>query len=339
MGQGFRQIDPVALRALIEDSGVSFRQNQRSYIFTCPRCEKKDKLMMYKADGRFVCWVCAETSGFKGRPEYALTELLSLHLDDIKKRIYGDTFDRLPTDYLNLHLNDFFADDEVVPRDIKVPRGTPWPMDFYPMDHKFATKGREYLIARGFTVELMTAYDIRYCPVQRRVAFPVKVGDKLLGWQARAVFPTEWEDEEGNTRTCLKIITTLPPNTRDQTLMFQDRLAGMEHAVLCEGPVDAIKAHLCGGNVAAMGKVVSRQQVQVIRNAGIKRIYLGLDPDAATETQRLVESLGDLDVYRIEPAQGYDDLGDMSPEQVLEQFGKAQRVLPGQLFLHFRKAY
>jgi hypothetical protein len=49
--------------------------------------------MMFKSDGRFVCWVCAETSGFKGRPEFALQELLGMSLSSIKEKIYGDSAD------------------------------------------------------------------------------------------------------------------------------------------------------------------------------------------------------------------------------------------------------
>lgn len=336
MNKTYRKVDPVALKQLIDNSGVSYRQTKRSYAFTCPRCDKKDKLMMFKSDGRFVCWVCAESSGFRGRPEFALPELLGMTRTEVERRIYGDAFEATPSGLLSLQLADFFDDDEVVPADLLATvRSMPWPLTFYPIDHQHARRGRDYLAGRGIDLELAQRYELRYCPVQRRVIFPIKVGPKVLGWQARAIFQTEWEDDEGKTQSCPKILTT---GKRDHVLMFQDRLVGSEHAVLTEGPIDGIKADLCGGNVTTMGKVVSEQQIKIIRGSGVKKLYLGLDPDAATETQRLAYEFGDLELFRLLPAPGFKDLGEMTPEGVYRQFLSAPRIRPGMLFLHFRGA-
>lgn len=333
---GFRTVDPIALARIIEESGVEHRTNGRSFIFTCPRCDKRDKLMMFKADGRFVCWVCAEISNFRGRPEYALAELLpSLSLKEIQDKIYGDSHQGIQAeDFFQIQLEEFFPDRWEIPPDlIALARGMPWPLDFHPIDQPHAKRGLAYLEKRGIGLELAKSYGLRYCPPQQRVIFPIMFGAKLLGWQARAVFDTEWEDEDGELRSAPKILTT---GKRDQVVMFADRLVGSEHAVICEGPVDALKAHLCGGNIATMGKVVSRAQLDLIRKGGVKRVYLALDPDAALETMRLCSELGDLDLYRLLPSPGHKDLGDMTPEQVRESFDSAPRVFPGQVFVHFR---
>ena len=326
--------NPEALAALIEGSGVEFKTNRRSYIFTCPRCDKAGKLLMFKADGRFICWVCAETSGFRGKPEYALTELLGLPIRDIQTKLYegGEIEDLAPEGYFQVRLRDFFDEDEELPEDLEhIQRAMKYPLDFYEIDHPFAKNGRVYLEKRGIDLELAKFYDLRYSPLQRRVIFPIKVGEKVFGWQARAIFQTTWEDSEGNTKECPKMLTT---GKRDSILMFQDRLAGAEAAVICEGPVDAIKCHLAGGNVATMGKVVSRQQIKIIAGSGVKKIYLGLDPDAATETMKLCQEFSGLRVYRLLPQKGYKDLGEMSLEAVREQFKTAPRIYSGQLFLH-----
>lgn len=327
--QGFRKVDPAALEQFINSSGVDFRPTNRSYVFTCPRCSKAKKLMMFKADGRFICWVCAENQGFKGRPEYALTELTGVSIKEIQRQIYGDSFDQLPTDYLDIQLRDFFEDE---PQELAAKhRPKAWPLDFYPMDHQHARRGLEYLQGRGIDLELAMAYDLRYCPVQRRVIFPVKVGGSLMGWQARAIFDTEWEDEDGNVFKAPKILTT---GDRDAQLMFQDRLAGMEHAVLAEGPVDGIKCHLAGGNVVTMGKVVARKHIEILRNSGVKRLYLAQDPDAATETMRLCQDFGDLELYRVLPPEGYEDLGEAPLELVRDQIFSAPRIYAGQVFTY-----
>ncbi len=337
---GLRKADPVLLQRLIEESGVSYRQNKRSFIFTCPRCMKKDKLMMFKADGRFVCWVCAETSSFKGRPEFALVELLGLPFATIKEKIYGDLAEQTDASFFNLGLLDFYGDEPLPKELVEQQKGLAFPLDFYPLDHQFATKGREYVLGRGITMEMAKFYDLRYCPVQKRVIFPVKVGQKLLGWQARYILATEWEDEEtGDLKKIPKILTT---GKRDTVLMFQDRLVGSDHAIICEGPVDALKCHLAGGNVATMGKVVSQEQIQLVKRSGVRKIYLGLDRDAARETMKLATAFNDyadcgtgemLEVYRLLPAPGYEDLGAMPPELVLEQFRSAPRVNASSLFL------
>lgn len=334
-----RKVDSQALKLLIEESGLVFRQNKRSYVFTCPRCDKKDKLMMFKDDGKFVCWVCAETSGYKGRPEYALVDLLGMPMRAICERIYGDQFEKLPVNYLDIKLIDFFGDEEV-PSDFKPPKVIQFPFDFYPIEHPHAAKGRAYLEGRGIGLDLAKAYRLRYHPVQRRVIFPVYGSDGLIGWQARAIFQTEWEDPEtGQSKKCPKILTTGFESNRDNVLMFQERLGLSDHAVLCEGPVDAIKAHLCGSNVATMGKVVGEGQIALLRNAGIKRIYLALDPDAAQELSRICFKFGDLEIRHLTPAPGFEDLGEMSPEMVLNQMRSAPRIFPGQVFVHLRPAF
>jgi hypothetical protein len=117
--------------------------------------------------------------------------------------------------------------------------------------------------------------------------------------------------------------------------MYQDRLRGLAHGIMVEGPMDAIKCHLCQGNTATMGKGVSERQLDIYLSYGLRRLYLGLDPDAAEDTMRLVRELSrhqDLQLYRLEPPPGRDDLGDATPEEVLEQFRSAERIWLGKQF-------
>lgn len=331
--------DPVALKALVENSGVAFRQTTRSYVFNCPRCGKKDKLMMFKKDGRFICWVCAETSGFKGRPEYALVELLGdLSIAEIRKALYGSA-ERVDAKAFSLSLVDFYADAEEVPADVaESVKGRKWPLDHFPIDHQFSEKGRAYLLSRGVSLETARKYDIRYCPPEKRVIIPVKIGEKLVGWQARAIFPTEWVNEDGETRNAPKILTTGP---RDNVVMFQDNLMDAEHVIVCEGPFDALKCDLVGGAIATMGKVISPRQLALIKGCGARKIYVALDLDAGTEAMKLAKEFGGYspagepyEVYRLTPAPGYGDIGDMPPELVIEQIKSAERINSASLLLN-----
>lgn len=326
--------NPEAVRAYVEGSGLSYRSNSVSWIFTCPRCAKAEKLYIRKRDGRFVCWYC-KSDGFEGRPEFALTQLLGIPLGELRAKIYGIS---VPVGemYLNYTLKDWWGEGEEseVDDDFEAMVPQPWPYDYYPLDHKFAKKGRDYLEGRGLPLDVAMAYGIRYAPVQTRVAFPIEVCGTLYGWQGRIVGSDRFETEDGETVTVPKITTTKGVQ-RERLLMFSDRLNGSEHAVLCEGPIDALKAHLCGGNVATMGKSVSREQVELLRNCGIRRLYLALDPDATQELTKLAYELyGDMEVYDMRAPDGSKDLGAMSLEAVHQVFLNAERIRPGKLFVH-----
>lgn len=327
--------DTETLKKYIEGSGLDFRQNSVSYIFTCPRCNKKGKLFLRKRDGRFVCWVCKETDNFQGRPEYALAELQMLPVATIRSKLYGEK-EHVGGVRLDLALKDFFGEDDTLDADAVDATSTiRWPWDYYAMDDQRSRRGREYLEGRGIPLELSLEYGLRYCPERRRIAFPVMVEGRLVGYQERTVVKETktWNEELGKYSEMSKVLSSkgIP---RDRLVMFADRMKNRDHVVLCEGPIDALKAHSCGGNVAAMGKAVSRGQVAFLRNQGVKKVYLALDPDAADETRRLVREFGDeTEVYLMHPDPGYKDLGAMSIEGVKDLFLRATRVNSSRLFV------
>lgn len=329
--------DPGVLAKLIEGSGISFKNGKQSYIFDCPKCGKKQKLYVRKRDGRFVCFYCAEIDGFKGRPEFALRELLGLTLDELRGKLYGTAIHEDGAPQLELELHSFWDDEAEAPRNSNDPVAEPavYPYHFYPLDHPFAKKGLAYMEARGLPLEVCAQYDLRYSPITRRVVFPLVKGGVLYGWQARTILPqTDGYNEQGQKVTIPKILTSTGA-PRDRLLMFYDRTVNQEHLVITEGPVDAMKCHMLGANTATMGKAVSRAQAQVILEHPAEDVYLGLDPDAADEISRLVRDLGsEKKVYWLEPARGYGDLGEMPLEGVVEQFHRAQRVTAGHLFIY-----
>jgi len=321
-----------ALKALLDESGVAYKQNYKSFILTCPRCQKKEKLYLRKEDGRFVCWRCKETEGFQGRPEFALVEIVHLPLTEIRARLYGESR-VVAAQYLDIQIKDFFAEEEEVDQDAYEPLPMLYPPDFFPIDHQSSVKGAEYLAGRGIDMQVAKAYDLYYCPSRRRVIFPVKIQDRVIGWQDRYIGQTEWYDDCGKIITIVKALTATNLK-RDRCLMFGNRLNNSKHCVLTEGPVDALKAHLCGGNVATMGKAVSAAQINLIRNSGAQKIYLALDPDAYLETKRLVSKFSDLEVYDMRPPVPFKDIGEMSLQQVQTLFNEAPRVDTSRVFVY-----
>lgn len=340
--------DPEKLATFIDEAGLSYKENTVSYIFDCPRCSKKEKLYLRKRDGRFICWYCAEIEGYQGRPEIALADLCGKPIDVVRKALYAFVA-RDSDEYFDLRIPDFFGDGDEVDSDVTVIDTVKFPWDYYPIDHTFSSRGLKYLEGRGITKDLAVEYGLRYAPKDRRIIFPVEVGGRLVGWQARLVVPHQyWNEELQDMVTAQKMLSSKGIPTA-HTVMFSNRLKGSKHVVVCEGPIDAMKAHLCGGNVATMGKAVSQGQIKMLRdpqrltkkevgifkNAGIERIYLALDPDAARETTRLIREFCDLEVYLMHPPAGHKDLGEMSLGEVRDLFERAPRVSTSHIFVHF----
>ena len=325
--------DPIRLKELIEGSGVAFRSNSVSFIFTCPRCHKKDKLYIRKTNGQFICFVCKEESGFSGRPEFALAEILCQPIHEIRVKLYGEATVK---DYatLNLKLNTFGNEEPEEESEIVIPEVC-WGWSQYEIDHQHATQGASYLERRGISTSIAKEYGIRYNSVERSITFPITYKGRMVGWQTRIIDSDRvWMEELGKHVHITKSLTSknLPKHL---CVMFEHRLEGSDHAVLCEGPIDALKAHQCGGNIATMGKLVSRPQIELMKSHGVSKVYLALDPDASKEVGQLAQDLKeDFELYDMRPPAPHKDLGEMEMGAVLELFKTAPKVKPGQLFLH-----
>lgn len=310
-----RGADPARLAAFLANSGLSYSTNAKSYKFTCPLCRKPDKLWMLRSTGGFKCWVCAETKRFRGAPEYALRELTGQPIVAIREALYGDLSVPAST-FLDIRLEDFLdteEEDEAL-LDVAVVEDLPdldWPYHCLALDRPAAAPGVAYLEGRGIPAGVAMEYDIRYSPQERAVAFPVWVGTHLVGWQFRTIDPVEVVGADGKTYERLRIWSSDGlSGLREKCVMFSNRLH-VGHAVLCEGPVDALKAHLVGGNVCSMGKALSGGQVETLLRAGVERLYVAFDPDAAGELDPLLEKVGRVPTFLVEVPKPYEDLGQM----------------------------
>lgn len=326
--------NPEGLRGFIKNGSQTFRENSVSYILYCPHCGK-EKLYIRKKDGVFKCWVCAETQNFKGNAEFALFALYGGKLEEYRMVLRGEVGNDMRQ--LDILLADHWGEEET---ELEVePQLTDW--EWHPLSvdchEKAFEPGRKYLNGRGLSDAVIEKYNIHYIASENRVQFPFIVDGKLVGWQGRFCGPTEIKDPiSGYVRRIPKAMTTIQEGVQGRHFMFGDSLKGSQHAILCEGPMDALKADLCGGNVASLGKAVTQRQLEYL-GAKVKRLYVALDPDAADEMARLVrnKALG-LEVYILAPPPGCKDLGDAEPGAVLEVFRTARPFYRGQIIVNLK---
>lgn len=346
-GQG---CDPARLEAFLRESGLSYTTRSKSYVFDCPLCGSEDMLWMHRHNGRFRCWKCAETAQFKGAPEYAFKELTGRPIITIKAELYGA--ESVPASlYLDIRMGDLVDDDgdldfELPEEAVDLPDRL-YPNGFFPLDHPHGARGAAYLAGRGVPLSLAVQYDVRYCAAKRSVVFPAWVGERLVGWQYRIVYPERSFTTETHLDGApievpvdhLKIWTDDNDGEletwRDRCVMFANRVTS-DHAVLCEGPVDALKAHLVGGNVASMGKAVSLGQVRYLLNAGIRKLYLALDPDAAGELNDLLAKFEGVAVHQVIVPRGFKDLGAMPLEAARDTILGAPPLPRGRLHVYLK---
>jgi hypothetical protein len=310
----------VQLQTFIRQNCSRYAQTGQSYVFDCPVCFGKRKLYIRKSNGQFICFKCMDSHGFSGRPERALEALTGIERKDIAAQLYGLNLDGSAS--LDMDLDG--PVEETTEEDIFI---TSWPLDYYNIETPFAKAGAAYLKERGISIDIAIKYKLRYCPAEKRVIFPVYSGTYLCGWQGRSI-----------TNAMPKIKSSLNLN-KASLLMFQHRLIGSDHVVLCEGPIDAIKADLCGGNVATMGKIVSDRQLDLVVSSGAKTLYLALDPDADVETAKIVDKMhGKITVKHMlaTGSSSKPDLGAMDYKEVLEIFKTAKIVTPNKVFIYLK---
>lgn len=281
----------------IEPDGTT----RRSVTFRCPRCEKARKLSMIRENGYWSCWHCAAL-GVKGWPEDLLVLLLQVDWTQAKEML-GQNITPTDTFFLPPPWTELEVEEDVLPI-------MAWPAHAFRLDHPQARRGVAYLEGRGLPRDLLMEYDVRYSQEWRRVMFPMVVEGFLTGWQGRSVVDAPTDPVLRRRYLKAKNSDDLP---RGRAFMFEGRLRGVGHAVITEGPVDALKAHVVGGNVAALGKVVTDGQVATLVRYGVRTAYLALDPDAMEENKLMVRRLRDHGIATrwVEIPEPYEDLGAM----------------------------
>lgn len=313
----------------LEDKLVRFFENNfispenetsRSFIFNCPCCGGKEKLYIEKSTGESVCFKQGTPMCPKNRStaEYALHCLTKIAIKAIKDLLYSKEF-VIQSDIASF--TDLIKETKTSKNKDTLELGT-LEMHFHPIDTEESRPGIYYLLKRGITLEMMKKYDIMYSPVMRRVIFPVIMDQKIYGWQGRAIDNVDKAFRMHN----------MPGPWKTLTLMFYDNIVNKEFAILAEGPVSALKFEKVGNFVASMGKGISQTQLELLRKAGIKKLYLALDRDADDKLEQIVDTMmkdglrDSIECFQIPIPKHRGDFGDCTYEECEQAFRDAKPI-------------
>lgn len=307
------------------ENGITVKETQRSWYFTCPGCGKEDKAWLIKSSGYTSCWSCGRNwynwaqvlkQIFKGDSEEVLEAVNEVQT--------GDVLNHLP---FIIHRT---GDEEIEETTLVDFEPIELPIDFIPVEQ--SETGMAYLIERGInSAEQVAQFDIRYSSNMNAIVFPVKKGGLAYGWQARRIRPTGNLPKVQTSKGFKKAEFLLNFNTiQDRTQYFDEILtARVKNLILVEGPVDCIHANVLpqAVAVASFGKLVSRQQLDLLIQSEAENIYLGLDRDAGRELMKLAEALhSHKRIFRMLPPEHRKDMGECTPEEIQESFDGAVEI-------------
>ena len=325
------------IKRIISEEGFQYKERQRTIHTICPRCGLEDKLSILKSNGATICY--RGRCQFKGFFGDWLAETANISRKDAQARIYSKSSQSRMIGELKISLKDPYAEGKVEQKskiDLSI---VPWPIPgSFDIDAKEAQEGTDYLISRGIPIDIAKYYNIRYSPVMRRILFPVLVGDTCYGWQGRSI---DIVDKSMKMRN----------NTgfnRASLIMFADQLQNKDYAIICEGPVDAIKFHRLGGNVATLGKVITNQQMELLQKYNIKKFFLALDDDGIPE-MREIANKANIATYRLkvplscikrcEKDNKKADFGECTFDECIEAAKSAELITQETLMTYFDKPY
>lgn len=299
------------LKKLIEDKGLDYKETRQSWVVDCisPSCGKEKHMYIRRKDGLSKCFRCG--SGWDWRRLVA--ELEGCRPSDAWSVLFrgqsGNSLGKLDLDLCLESDEEADIDDDEPYIELS--------SDFVNVDQ--SDQAMEYLESRGVSDPgTIVNFDLRWHQGMEAVVFPISRNGLLYGWQARKVSPKPDEP---------RLLTKTGFN-KSKHLLNYDLAKNMDSMVLVEGPFDCIKVAQAGyGAVCSFGKEVSQRQVAMLLGSECRRIYVGLDPDAYKEAEKVMDALClHKEVFRVTPPGGKKDFGECSPEEVREAVQSAVRI-------------
>jgi len=299
------------LKGFLVDNGIEFEENGSQLIFEkCPKCGRSKKFYVNQDTKQFQC--------FRKSCRFGIGQNLAHLVAYIDNTTYWQAFykivgkrKKLPV-VLSGELKDPYSSKdkkiklETLPEIIL-------PYNFYDFErsHRANREGFLYLESRGINKDLARKFDLRYCPEMKRVIFPVKMYDKIVGYQGRDI-TNRWKADSKYPKAL-----TSKGFQKSKALFNYDNVRDKKLVTIVEGPVDAIKAHRINA-VAQFGSILSEYQLRLIREIpNLETVIVALDSDAIEaidETAKILAPFYDIFVIRFPDGR---DPGDFSPEEIV----------------------
>jgi hypothetical protein len=236
-----------------------------------------DSSMTVFPDGGWQCWTsnCNQIWGSK------LAGLIRALGADPEQLLKGVEYSTTYTDYeIDVDLPTFDATREEIRARLEIPSA--------------------YYLNRGFSAEILDRFDVGNShsgPMKNRAVFPIYNQDwKLTGCAGRTLldkaYIQKWKYSKGFKASC----TFFGINHAYQSMLRTKTI------VLVEGMSDVMRMQEYGivNCVGALGAKLSKGQVKVLENAGIKNIIIALDPDPPREVNGvLVDGTGPMRTKQI----------------------------------------
>lgn len=156
----------------------------------------------------------------------------------------------------------------------------------------------EYLNNRGFIPQDYEKYEVGISKIMFKgyVIFPVKYENKYIGHVARSIYPKDYCEQHGIKRY-LNSISNLA-----NTIYGKPE----EHTIICEGIFDQIATEkkLSSkldrlGCVCTFGAKISENQINLLKKANCKIVYLALDADVPKQIEKLGKELAQHFIVKI----------------------------------------
>jgi hypothetical protein len=298
------------IKQLLIEAGFKVTENARSLVTTCLSCNKPKHLYLFLETGYGRCLKCNTFY----TPESIIVELKQCSYAEARE-ILGSGQMIPKAEYREKPLQILKPESE---------QGSPkeaikditMPFNFFKLSERLDfTAAWEYLLKRGVLADIVQIYDLRYCPDMKRIIIPIYMNGKCAGWQGR--------DITGQSE-----LPYMSPAgfSRARILMGYDHIdSKYNYVVLGEGPFDLLKLAVLRNAVCSMGKVVTSDQLNLIRQLPVKRVYIALDPDACDLFDKIAFNLmADKEVYLMIPPDDKKDFGDCSSNEILKAFLQAK---------------
>lgn len=259
------------------------------WIGLCPKCGK-EKLAVDITKRAFHCWIDQKFEDywdtrehcFKRRPLEGAGGVIALvkWLDDLDTKdaityimehsVFGNGISELP----NIRGIETIADTMNFP--------SIYPPEFW----KPITEVLPYMSKRNITLEDVRDFGIFYCDkgkYSNRIVFPVWEDNRLIYWQARAMY------EADQVQFGHKFIKALNPERMEgcavssEVLMNLDVACKFERVAIVEGPMDCVRTG--SASVCTFTKSITPAQVRRLLLKGVKAIDLMWDGPSAKEPQ------------------------------------------------------